>query len=145
MFKLRFLVAFLLAAVVTSATGQEDTTQADRIDQFEARMVESKERLNLTDEQVERVKPIIRSSLEATLLVLEEHGVDLEQRAEGNTGKRLSFRELRSVGRDMKKIRAKELDELSEVLDDEQLAEYESIQEERRNELRAKIRERRGR
>ena len=114
----------------------------DRAAQLEERVAETKARLNLTDEQIERITPILEASFEARLAVLEKHGIDLEDRSRPQ--EKLGFSGLRALGKDMKQVRQDTLDELSSVLSEQQIEEYKKIQSERKAELRKQLRERRS-
>ena len=127
-------------ASLSTAAAQE---QEDRSAQLEERVAEVRQRLDLTDEQVAQMEPIIESGIEARLLVLEEYGIDPEARASGAQDK-LRLRQKRALAKELNEINAEVRDEMSEILTDEQLAEYEKIQEERRAEMRERARARRN-
>ena len=130
----------LTASLTTSLAQQADS---DRVAEFEARIEQTKQRLNLTDEQIAQIEPILASSFEATALVLENHGIDLNPGAPRDQRERPSFRTMRAIGKDMQAVREETAAEMAEVLTDEQMEEYRKIQEERRVELRERIRARR--
>ncbi len=137
-FNLTLLLVFLASLPAAGAQEQED-----RAAQLEERVAEARQRLELTDEQVAQMEPIIESGIEARLLVLEEYGIDPEARASGAQGK-LRLRQKRALAKELNEINAEVRDEMSEILTDEQLAEYEKIQEERRAEMRERARARRN-
>ena len=80
-------VGMLVLLILTASA--EDVGRAP----LQQRLREAHARLRLTDDQVERIRPILRSSLEAQARVLQKHGIDLE----GRPGKDrlLGFRQLR--------------------------------------------------
>ena len=137
-FNLTLLLVFF--ASLSTAAAQE---QEDRSAQLEERVAEARQRLDLTDEQVAQMEPIIESGIEARLLVLEEYGIDPEARTSGQQGK-LRLRQKRALTKELNEISAEVRDEMSEILTDEQLAEYEKIQEERRAEMRERVQARRN-
>ncbi|MXZ72324.1 MAG: hypothetical protein F4Z04_12600 [Acidobacteria bacterium] len=144
------IVAIAIAAVVwcaspaasnvSTAPGQEEA-RAEQLEELRQRLEEARTRLDLTDEQVEQVGPILRAGSEATLGVLQEHGIDLRGRSGG--ANRLGFRQLRRLQRDLNAVREQTLDDLDEVLTDEQLEIYKEIQEENRQAMRERLRQRR--
>ena len=128
----------LMASLTTSLAQQVDP---DRVAELEARAEQTRERLGLTDEQVARIEPILESSFEASMLVLENHGIDLE--VPRDQRERPSFRTMRAIGSDLKAVRQETAEEMAEILTDVQMEEFRKIQEERRAELRERIRARR--
>lgn len=146
----RRIVAIAVAAVVSctaSAGGNpatapgQDAGRAERLEVFQQRLEEARTRLDLTDEQVEQVRPIIRTEFEALLDVLQEYGIDLQDRS-GGAG-RLGFLRLRRLQRDVSAVREQTLEDLDGVLTDEQLETYKEIQEENRQAMRERLRQRR--
>ena len=99
------------------------------------------EELELTDEQVAAMRPILEASFERQAAVLEEHGVSLEDRSRED---RLSRRERRALRSDLKDEREETMEALSEVLNDEQLEAYRDMAEERQDEMRSRLKNRRN-
>ena len=124
-------------AVGTAAAFAQEADRAEQAEQFQQRLEETRSRLNLTDEQVEQVRPILRAGFEALLEVLEEHGIDLQDRS-GAAG-RLRFRQLRRLQRDLNAVREQTIEDLDDVLTDEQLETYKEIQEENRQAIRKRL------
>ena len=124
----------LLASLTTSQAQQADP---DRLDELDARIEQTRQRLNLTDEQSVQIDPILESNFHASMLVLESHGIDLsvprEQRARPN------FREMRAIGKELQAVREETAEEMAEILTEEQMEEYRKIQVERRTEMREQI------
>ena len=140
---MRYLIA--TAALAIAAIGIAPATAAaedDRAAQLEERLAETKARLDLTDEQIEQITPILEAGFDAQMAVLDKHGIDLQDRTDGEH-ERIGFRAMRALRGDLQEVRADTLEQLGDVLTDEQMAEYKKIQEERRAELRERIRERR--
>lgn len=129
------LMMVLILPVIVPAAAQE--LDPDRRAEIESRIEQAKERLNLTEEQVEQIKPIIKSSFEASMEILESHGIDLSIPQEER--ERPSFGELRALNKDMQKVRTESTAQMAEVLSDEQMAEFRKMQEERREQMRAEI------
>ena len=135
---LRILLISLCAGL---AAGNAEQNEANGFPEVKAQLEQAKDRLNLTDEQVEQVKPILRESIEASKQVLDKHGIDLSVPKEQRT--RPSFREMRAIKKDMKAVRTATTEKLAVVLSDDQLDAYKEIQEERREEMQEQIRARR--
>ena len=133
-------------ATGTATTAAQEADRAEQLDdgqleQLQQRLEEARARLNLSDDQVEQVKPILRAGFEALLEVFQEHGIDLEDRSGG--GDRLRFRQLRSLQRDLNAVREQTVEDLGDVLNDEQIETYKEIQEESREAMRERLRQRR--
>jgi hypothetical protein len=111
---------------------------SDREALFEERMAEAKARLHLSDEQLERVKPIMQATADARRSVLSRYGIDIE--AGGGPENKLGMREARKLRSDLAKIRAETVDQLDDILTDEQLDEFRKMQEETRQEIKKRIR-----
>ena len=60
----------------------DEADQAARLEQLQERLQEARERLALTDQQREQVRPILAAGFQAQLAVLAEHGIDLLAPAE---------------------------------------------------------------
>ena len=127
-----------LAFAAIPATQAEE----DRAAQFEERIAETKARLNLSDEQLEELTPILRSGFEAQMAVLEENGIDLQNEGPDSREK-LGFRDARKLRKEMNAVRDNTSDEVEKILSDEQFAEYKEIQAERQKKMREMIKERR--
>ena len=133
------LLGAAIAVLVISTSPAIAQTETDQVSQFEQRIAETKTRLNLSDEQIEDIKPILKTSFEAKAAVLNEYGIDLENGT--GSGEKLGFRKARKLGKEMNAINENTVDELQNILTPEQLSEYKELQEERRSELRAKIKD----
>ena len=106
------------------------------------RLQEAKSRLELTDEQVELVVPILKAGFQSQKAILEAYGLDIEQLGKGNQPQ-LKFREARRLSKDLDAARAKTLKKLEGVLSPGQVKVYEQLQSDRRKAVRKKIRSRR--
>lgn len=133
----RLALATIAALLAVSVPGWADeSAQTDKAAALEQRMEEARTRLALTDEQVEAVTPILEESWKKQAEILDKHGINLDaEQAEGDR-KRPGLRKLRSLRGDMDAVREALLEDLSEVLDDEQIAEFKKMQDERRAEMR---------
>ena len=134
-------IAVLWASLVLAALPAVQAEE-DRAAQFEARMAETKARLNLSDEQVEQLTPILRSGFEAQMAVLEKNGIDF-QNENSDDRERLGIRDARKLRKEMETVRVNTLDEVEKILSDEQFAEYEEILAERQKKMREMMKQRR--
>ena len=96
-----------------------------------------KDRLNLTEEQSEKFEPIILYQWEKHMAVMKKHGISRESNL---SKKKIGFRQLREIKKDMDKINKEIEKKLIKVLSSDQLVEYKKIQEENRIEMRARLR-----
>ena len=96
-----------------------------------------KDRLNLTEEQSKKFEPIILYQWEKRMAVMKKHGISRESNL---SKKKIGFRQLREIKKDMDKINKEIEKKLIKVLSNDQLVEYKKIQEENRIEMRARLR-----
>ena len=96
-----------------------------------------KDRLNLTEEQSEKFEPIILYQWEKRMAVMKKHGISRESNL---SKKKIGFRQLREIKKDMDKINKDIEKKLIKVLNKDKLVEYKKIQEENRIEMRARLR-----
>jgi hypothetical protein len=125
---------FMTVVVVSPLTLAQD----DRAAQVEQRMEETKARLNLTDDQFVQIAPVLKNSMEAQRRILSKYGIDPES-AGGFKGK-LAPRQARAMREELESVRADTLKKLAATLNDEQLDEFKRMQEERKAEMRERIR-----
>ena len=96
-----------------------------------------KNRLNLTDEQSEKFEPIILYQWEKRLAVMKKHGIN---RDSSLSEKKIGLRQLRAVKKEIDKINKEIEKQLANILSKEQMDEYNNIQEEKRVEMRMRLR-----
>ena len=128
--KIKYLV--IIAIIFTSLS--VDVTAADDVYSL------IKDRLNLTKEQSEKFEPIILYQWEKRMAVMKKHGISRESNL---SKKKIGFRQLREIKKDMDKINKEIEKKLIKVLNKDQLVEYKKIQEENRIEMRARLKENR--
>ena len=128
------ILVFLLVTPFTVAATTENVET-----QIKERVEAAKERLGLTDAQLDQIRPIIAASVEGQREVFAKYGIDGQGDVSG-----LSFREKRKLRNDVKTIRKTTNEQLAKVLSDEQMRQYEALAEERRSALREKATERRN-
>jgi hypothetical protein len=107
------------------------------------RLAETKSRLDLSEEQATAMAPILKKNMQQANSVLESYGIDLKNQS--GPKEKLGWRKARKLGKEMDKIRANTLEELTPILDERQVVEYKKIQQENKAALRERIRQRRGR
>ena len=111
---------------------------SDRMAQVEQRMEEVRERLNLSDEQIDQMTPVLEESMEKRQAVLSSYGIDPENSA--NAKGKLGLRKALAMKKELNAIRTDTLRALDNVLTDEQLEEFKLMQAERQSEMRERIR-----
>ncbi|WP_461535057.1 hypothetical protein [Spongorhabdus nitratireducens] len=129
------LTILLTNAGLTSAAAPEiSDEQREKIEQ---QLQDTKARLKLTPEQEAKLTPILEASREKRMEVFEKYGL-------GNSGerKKLSFREKRALGKEMKTLRTETNKQVKEVLSEDQYNEYLVIQDERKQKMRERIQNR---
>ncbi len=132
MFFLKIKYIVIIAIIFTSLS--VDVTAADDVYSL------IKDRLNLTKEQSEKFEPIILYQWEKRMAVMKKHGINRESNL---SKKKIGFRQLREIKKDMDKINKEIEKKLIKVLNKDQLVEYKKIQEENRIEMRARLKENR--
>ncbi|MDJ0977395.1 MAG: hypothetical protein QNI87_02555 [Erythrobacter sp.] len=127
-------IALALGAVAFSPAAAQpvNVSPEERAAQADARFEETKIRLNLREDQVEPVRAILTEWDEKRAIAIED--ADL-----GGGRSRSKLRKLRG---DINAIDKETDAQLSEILDDQQMVEYQALKEERRNEMRERMRNR---
>ncbi len=131
----RILTAVALVALVL--VGPPAVADEDRAAQVEQRMEEARTRLNLSDEQVDQVAPLLEESMRAQQNIMESYGID-----PGNQAgmEKIGLRQARAMSRELNAVRSSTVDALGGVLTDQQLDEFKAMQEERKAEMRERMR-----
>jgi len=130
-----FLVLILFAGSGFAIAAETELATA----KAEERLAQFVEELNLSDEQIEQMRPVVRSAFERQAAALMKHGISIE---DGKPENKLSRRERRALRKDMQEERKKTHEAVSEILDDEQMKKYEELAAKRRDEMRSRARER---
>lgn len=116
-------------------------TQDAQAGQFQQHMEEARERLQLSDEQVQQMAPVMARSLESQQRILSSYGIDLESRS--GPAQKLGPRQAMAMRDELTAVRADTVGALEGILTREQLDEFKRMQEERQAEIRARMRENR--
>ena len=124
-------IKYLVIVAITLISLSIDVTAANDVYSL------IKDRLNLTEEQSEKFEPIILYQWEKRMAVMKKHGISRESNL---SKKKIGFRQLREIKKDMDKINKEIEKKLVKFLNNDQLVEYKKIQEENRIEMRARLR-----
>lgn len=133
------LVKYVLRLVLIVAIFSANSVWSEQGAKAAEKLEETKVRLNLTDDQIVSIKPILIEDLAQKNQVLLKHGIDLESGKRPTGG--MNFREARALANDMDSVREKTFEKLSVYLNDEQLEEYKEIQKENKEKIRERIKE----
>ncbi|TQV89468.1 hypothetical protein [Aliikangiella coralliicola] len=131
------ILTFLLALSETSQSMENQSRQlVDRINQ-------TIERLQLSDEQVNQVKPILAQSIKTRMNILSKYGIDPHNRTKSDDNhspvKKIGFRKARQLSNELSNARENTLAQLSEILSDAQLSDYKKIQIEARENFKQQM------
>ncbi len=120
-------VILALAVLAPAAAGQNAGTPGNRDNQqrLQQRLEDIKRRLNLTDAQMEQIRPVLASEAEKLRAVLEKRGDGGQSR-----------RDRRNMAKEVRAIRSDADDALKRILTKPQMAELEKVREEWRDEFR---------
>ena len=91
-------------------------------------------KLALTGTQMARVKPILEGHFNAQMAILDKHGIKIGNQGDGT---RPGFRTLRALRNEMNALRAATRKQLSGILSEAQMAEFETMQAEQKERMRA--------
>ena len=122
-----FSLLMWLALVVPAAASQD--TQEPR-DQVQARLDEIKDRLELTPEQMEQLRPILTEEAQKLRALRDKYG------AEGSKSRRRE----RAMARELRDIRSDADKKLARILSRSQMDELKKLREAQRRELRDRTR-----
>ncbi len=139
------LAASAAAALTAPPAGAQEPGADERMaEQLQQRLDDARERLQLSDEQIEQLAPVLTESFESTRVVLEKYGIDVRSPGAGASNRRRNLRQLRALGRDLNEVREAMFRKIEEMgfLSDEQFAEFKEMQEEQRAALRERLRAR---
>jgi Spy/CpxP family protein refolding chaperone len=120
------LTLLLIGSISPRASAQEPNAPA-MPDQARQRLEQIKERLKLTPEQVDQVRPILTDEVQK-----------LKALREANSGG--GRRDRRKMAREFKRIQDDADDQLKKVLSKEQMSELKKLRDERRQQLRERAR-----
>lgn len=125
------LIALMLASPISTAN-------EDRTAERKERMQEAQARLNLSDTQVDQMAPIVERAMQAQKAIMARYGIDPENR--DGAGRQPSLREMRAMSQEMEVVRSDTRAALDPILSDAQMAEFDRMQEERKAQMRERVR-----
>lgn len=123
----------LLATLFFACTAWADGPDRS---QFEAGIQETRARLGLTEEQQARLRPILEDHFAAQMTILDQYGPGVGTR---DDDQQPDFQKMRALRNELDANKTKTAQRLSGVLSGEQLAEFEKIQAERRQQLQGTL------
>ncbi|MEL6821443.1 MAG: hypothetical protein AAFP70_06770 [Calditrichota bacterium] len=135
-----FLLQFSLLHAQDSKQDKAETEKNEPYAEMKEEMRENfkaiEERLELSDEQREAFRPVVKESTEQRLAVMKRYGIE-----PGNPSgiKDLGFRTKLKLRGDMQAIDKSVEKQLKEILSDDQLKLWKEIQEERRAEMQKQM------
>jgi hypothetical protein len=101
-------------------------------------MAEMRARLDLSETQVEALRPVLQESMAAQQSILSRYGINLENGR--GAAQKLGPREALAMKKELDVIRTDTLHAVDDFLTDEQFDEFKRIQEERRAAMQKRIR-----
>ena len=126
------LIAYLACSAAFAIADEIDPEAVER------RVAEMAERLELSDEQIELIKPVLQEGMEKQEAVLESYGIDLSDERSGSPG--LGFRKARAMRKEMTTLREGTRNSMQKILTQEQMDEFLQMQDERAAETRERLR-----
>lgn len=132
-------VAVWLTMMAAGAAGQEQAPPMR--EGARKQLEEAQARLKLTDDQRTKVEPILRAGIERRLAILKQHGL-VDENGQ-RTGTKPKPRQMRGIRDELQDVQKDVASQLSAVLTPEQMTEYRKLQDEKRDELRERARNRR--
>ena len=114
------------------------TANEDRAAELKGRMQEAQARLNLSDAQIDQMAPIMERAMQAQKDILARYGMDPENR--NGSGTRPGLRQMRAIKQEMAVVRSDTRTALEPILSDAQMAEFQRMQEERKAQMRERMR-----
>lgn len=124
------IAAVMAAALLLLAPTPQAAAQAD------AGLGQARERLGLSPEQWNELKPILQDHFEAQMAVLEKYGVDIEN---GGAGQRSSAEDMRELSEELRRSSDGFEEQAAEILSTSQMAQLRQMQDERKERMREQL------
>jgi Spy/CpxP family protein refolding chaperone len=128
------MILMALAGSMVMAQGVHAPDLGQHAEQIQAK-------LNLRDEQVEALLPILENSMLQQQRILSSYGIDLN--VDGEPGDKPGLRAAWAMKLELEAVRADTLASVGDILSDKQLDAFKHLQNQRRAEMRERIRSRR--
>lgn len=130
----------LLASAVVGIVLSISSASGQSLDELQKRITEVRERLDLSEEQIEQLSPVFKDYFKAQIELLMELGVNLESQ-ESDEG--IDIKQLQGLEQKIREANADFETEIAASLSDEQLEEFVALQQEQKDRIRDKVLERR--
>ena len=127
--------AALFCLALSSPLCHANDTRAAKLEQY---VLDAKDRLQLTDDQITRIAPVLGESIDRQRGVLARYGIDPD--SSGETSRRIGLRDAVAMKKALDEVRSATLASVGDILTTEQLEEFVRMQDERRDEVRSRIR-----
>ena len=131
------MITTAVCFALSSALCLANDTRAAKLEQY---VVDAKARLQLTDEQIERISPVLGESLDRQLGILQRYGIDADGASQN--GRQLGLREARAMKKELDQARSATLASVGKILTKPQLDEFIRMQDERKDAVRSRVRSR---
>lgn len=126
----------LFFLVLSSPLSHANDKRAEQLEQY---VLEAKDRMQLTDDQLDRIAPILGESIDKQRDILAQYGIDPDSSSEAS--RKIRFRDARAMKKALDEVRSATLESLGDLLTTEQLEEFIEMQDERRAAVRSRLRE----
>lgn len=145
MYKIATILApVLLGASLLSVTSQADERPLNRPSSALDRYVtQISERLNLSDDQRERIRPVLAANAAAMMSALQHRNEKKVGEEQKKNGEGQVVRKERRLDGDMQGIRSETHESLADILTPQQMADYEAMRQEDRARTRELVKSRR--
>jgi hypothetical protein len=128
-------IAALFCLVLSSPLCHANDTRAAELEQY---VLDARDRLQLTDDQIGRIAPVLGESLDRQRGILAQYGIGPDSSSE--TGRRIRLRDARAMKKELDEVRSATLASVGDILTAEQLEEFILMQAERTDEVRSRVR-----
>ena len=135
MLRLPILILIYLITFTTPSVATDKVLSDEQLEQFSQRWDTARQRLNLTEEQEEQVKPILKENSKQRRAMLQRYGIH-----QGQAKPALSFSQKRSLLKESRALKNETNSKVGKILSEEQMVEYKKIQDEARTLLKEKMR-----
>jgi hypothetical protein len=125
------LITLVLASPLSNAN-------EDRAAEFKERMQEAQARLNLSKAQIVEMAPVMKRAMQAKKDIMARYGINPEN--PNDSGSRPSLRQMRAMKQELAVVRSDTRTALEPILSDAQMAEFQRMQEERKAQMRERMR-----
>ncbi|MEM8485067.1 MAG: hypothetical protein AAF564_05935 [Bacteroidota bacterium] len=127
--------SMLLLLFVSPAMAQTLTLSEAQKQQFDAQMMENKERLSLTDEQAVAVGEILQNTMVERLIIMDKYGIDFSD----PNFKRPARSTLQQMGNEMERIEKDTNKQLDAHLDKKQMKTWKKMEKDRKKQMRKRM------